>query len=52
MQASPAYATLSWARMFDVMRQYCQLYNESSSDQACPQACLQIRRSLKPLVLQ
>lgn len=33
LQPSTAYATLSWARMFDVMKQYCALYSQPLADQ-------------------
>ena len=36
LQPSAAYATLSWARMFDVMKQYCLLYSQPAGDQVRP----------------
>ena len=36
LQPSAAYAALSWARMFDVMKQYCLLYSQPTAEQVQP----------------
>ena len=49
LQPSAAYATLSWARMFDVMKQYCALYSQPLAEQVG--ACCALALSCTPAVI-